>query len=75
MLYAGKQTLGQEYCDIALATGGGSSSLEGGEYSDVGRPLSSRKLRLYTLIRVGVPYLQVGADFGKGQYTSQCRKL
>ena len=65
MLHAGKQTLGQEYCDIALATGGGSGSLWGGGHTDVGRPLSSGKLRLYTLIRVVIPYLQVGAGIGK----------
>lgn len=46
---AGKQTLGQEYCDIGLAKRGGAS---------VPLPPGS-SLRLYTLLRVLVPYFQV----------------
>lgn len=49
VLAAGKQTLGQEYCDISLVKeGDGSATLS--------RPSS----QAYTFLRVAVPYLQVG---------------
>lgn len=49
----GKQTLGQEYCGIGLTAPGG----ESGRGSS---SLSETPLRVYTFLRVGVPYLQVG---------------
>ena len=45
---AGKQTLGQEYCNISLVKEGGGSAA-----------LSRPSLQAYTFLRVAVPYLQV----------------
>lgn len=68
LLSQGKQTLGQEYCDIALVTRPRPGIKTVAQQHTFPAPASGGAMWTYSLVRVVVPYLQVKCWWWRGPF-------